>query len=61
VRPKAVRGINVERVARAVLRGIQKQKREVVVPWTMHPAIKVYQLFPGVIDIVMARMAKKGF
>ena len=61
VRPKAVRGINVERVARAVLRGIQKQKREVVVPWTMHPAIKIYQLFPGVIDLVMARMAKKGF
>lgn len=61
VRPKAARGISAERVARAVLRGIQKQKREVVVPWTMHPAIKIYQLFPGVIDIVMARMAKKGF
>jgi short-subunit dehydrogenase len=61
VRPKAARGISAERVARAVLRGIQKQKREVVVPWTMHPAIKIYQLFPGAIDIVMARMAKKGF
>jgi short-subunit dehydrogenase len=61
VRPKAARGISAERVARAVLRGIQKQKREVVVPWTMHPAIKIYQLFPGVIDIVMTRMAKKGF
>ena len=61
VRPKAARGISAERAARAVLRGIQKQKREVVVPWTMHPAIKIYQLFPGVIDIVMARMAKKGF
>jgi short-subunit dehydrogenase len=51
----------VERVAQAVLRGIRKQKREVVVPWTMHPAIKVYQMFPGLIDRVMERMAKKGF
>src|SRR5258708_40280112 len=60
VRAASARGISVERVARAVLRGIQKQKREVVVPWTMHPAIKIYQMFPGVIDAVMARMAKKA-
>jgi len=31
VRPKSVRGISVEHVARAVLRGIAKKKREVVV------------------------------
>ena len=37
VRPSSVRGISVERVARAVLHGYLKQKREVVVPWTMHP------------------------
>jgi short-subunit dehydrogenase len=61
VRPQAARGISVERVARGVLRGIQKQKREVVVPWTMHPAIKIYQMFPGVIDAVLTRMARKGF
>jgi short-subunit dehydrogenase len=61
VRPKVARGISVERVARAVLRGIQQRKREVVVPWTMHPAIKIYQLFPGVIDAVLVRMVKKGF
>ena len=36
VRPSSVRGISAERVARAVLRGYLKQKREVVVPWTMH-------------------------
>jgi len=60
VRPEAARGISVERVARAVLHGIQKQKREVVVPWTMHPAIKIYQMFPGVIDAVMTRIAKKS-
>ena len=60
VRPTSARGISVERVARAVLRGIRKQKREVVVPWTMHPAIKVYQLFPALVDAVMTRMAKKS-
>ena len=60
VRPKSARGISVERVARAVLRGIQKQKREVVVPWTMHPAIKIYQLFPGLVDAVMTRMVKNS-
>jgi len=47
VRPSSVRGISVQRVARAVLRGYLKRRREVVVPWTMHPAIKVYQLFPA--------------
>ena len=47
VRPTAARGISAERVARAVLRGYLKQKREVIVPWTMHPVIKIYQLFPG--------------
>src|SRR5208283_4739730 len=45
VRPAAVRGISAERVARAVLRGYVKRQREVVVPWTMHPVIKIYQLF----------------
>jgi len=58
VRPSAVRGISVERVARAVLRGYLKGKREVVVPWTMHPAIKIYQLFPGLVERMMARMAR---
>jgi len=46
VRPAKVRGISAERVAEAVLRGYVKRKREVVVPWTMHPMIKLYQLFP---------------
>ena len=36
VRPNSVRGISAERVARATLRGYLKQKREVLVPWTMH-------------------------
>jgi len=59
VRPSTVRGISVERVARAVLRGYLKQKREVVVPWTMHPAIKAYQLFPGLVERVMGNMSRR--
>lgn len=59
VRPSSVRGISVERVARAVLHGYLKQKREVVVPWTMHPAIKVYQLFPGLVERAMVKMARR--
>lgn len=55
VRPKSVRGISVERVARATLRGYLKGKREVVVPWFMHPVIKLYQLFPGVVEWGMKR------
>lgn len=58
VRPASVRGISAERVARAVLQGYLKQKREVVVPWTMHPAIKLYQLFPGLVEAAMARLVR---
>ncbi len=58
VRPKSVRGITAERVARATLQGYLKHKREVVVPWFMHPVIKLYQLFPGVVEWGMARGLK---
>jgi uncharacterized protein len=58
VRPESVRGISAQRVARAVLRGYLKGKREVVVPWTMHPVIKIYQLLPGLVEWFMLRMAK---
>ena len=58
VRPASVRGISPERVARATLAGYLKRKREVIVPWTMHPVIKLYQLFPGVVEWAMSRMAK---
>jgi short-subunit dehydrogenase len=58
VRPASARGISAERVALAVLKGYVKQKREVVVPWTMHPVIKIYQLFPGLVEWAMRRMAK---
>lgn len=58
VRPSSTRGITAERVAKAVLEGYLKQKREVVVPWTMHPMIKIYQLFPWLVEWAMVRMAK---
>lgn len=57
VRPGAVRGVTAERVARAALRGYLKQKREVIVPWPMHLPVKLYQLFPGVVEWAMGRMA----
>ncbi len=57
VRPGAVRGITAERVARATLHGYLKQKREVIVPWTMHIPVKIYQLLPGVVGWAMGRMA----
>ena len=56
VRPGSVSGIGADRVARAVLRGYLKRKREVVVPWTMQPVIKLYQLFPGLVEWGMAKM-----
>src|SRR5580700_75490 len=59
LRPGRVRGITVERVARAVLRGYLKEKREVVVPWTMIPMIKFYQLFPGLVEWSMVKMVRK--
>jgi short-subunit dehydrogenase len=57
IRPSKVRGITPERVARAVFQGCVKQKREVIVPWTMIPVIKIYQLLPGFVERVMAKMA----
>jgi hypothetical protein len=50
VRPKSVRGITAERVARAVYDGYRKRKREVIVPWTMRPVVKLYQLFPSLVE-----------
>jgi len=58
VRPDSVRGITAERVARATLRGYRKQKREVIVPWTMYVPVRIYQHFPGLVERAMERMAK---
>jgi short-subunit dehydrogenase len=55
VRPKSVRAVTAERVARAAYRGYRSRKREVVVPWTMIPMIKLYQLFPGLVEWGMGK------
>jgi len=49
------RGASPEQVARATLDGYLKNKREVVVPWFYHLAIKLYQLFPGLVEWGMRR------
>jgi short-subunit dehydrogenase len=45
-------------VARATIEGYRRKKREVIVPWTMIPVVKLYQLFPGIVEEAMLRMAK---
>jgi len=60
VRPSSTRGISAERVARTVRRGYRKQKREVIVPWTMHPVVKLYQLAPGLVERAMVKMARSA-
>jgi short-subunit dehydrogenase len=55
VRPQSVRGITAERVASATYDGYCKRKREVIVPWTMIPVIKLYQMFPGLVEWGMVR------
>lgn len=59
VRPSSVRGVTAERVAKATLRGCLKRKREVVVPWFMHPVVKLYQLFPGIVEWSMRRTLRR--
>lgn len=59
VRPTSVRGVTAERVAKAVLNGYVKQKREVVVPWYMHFPMKLYQVFPGFMERAMSRMLRQ--
>jgi dehydrogenase/reductase SDR family member 7B len=53
--PRNVRRISADRVARAVLSGYLRNKREVIVPWTMIPAVKLYQLLPGLVERLMLR------
>ena len=58
IRPARQRGITAERVARATLGAFLKDKREVIVPWYMHIPIKIYQLFPRVVERAMQGMVK---
>jgi short-subunit dehydrogenase len=58
VRPQSMKGITAERVARATYEGYRKRKREVIVPWTMIPVVKLYQLLPGLVEWGMGRAIK---
>jgi short-subunit dehydrogenase len=49
-------GITADRVARATLKGYLRNRREVIVPWTMIPVVKIYQLFPGMVEWTMRRL-----
>ncbi len=49
------RGPGSDAVARAILDGYLKQKREVIVPRWYHVIVKLYQLFPGLFESGMAR------
>jgi short-subunit dehydrogenase len=53
-----LRGIGSDRVARAVLQGYLKRKREVVVPWHDRIFITLYQLWPGLVEYGMTRLVK---
>jgi short-subunit dehydrogenase len=60
VRPSSARGITAERVARATYRGYRRNKREVIVPWTMIPVVKLYQLFPGIVEWGLTRAMRNS-
>lgn len=53
-----VKGPTADRVARAVLRGYLKNKREVVVPWWYRIFITLYQLWPGAVEYGLMRLRK---
>jgi len=48
-------GISAARVAAAVVSACRTEKREVIVPWQHHISVKFYQLFPWLVEGVMAR------
>ena len=52
------RGINADRVARAILRAYIKNKREVVVPWTNKIPIALYRIAPGLVEFGMMKMMR---
>ena len=48
-------GISADRVAVAVVKACGPEKREVIVPWQHHISVKFYQLFPWLVEWVIAR------
>lgn len=53
-------GTSAETVARDILDGYLKGKREVFTPWYYVFAAKLYDLFPGLVEKGMARRVKPG-
>ncbi len=47
--------VTADVVAKATLHGILKRKREVIVPWFYKIPIKIYENFPGLIEMVVRR------
>ncbi len=52
------KGATVETVARDVLDGYLKGKREIYTPWYYWFAAKFYQIFPGLVEWAMGRKVK---
>lgn len=52
------RGISPERCARAVVRAYLRGSREVFVPWHGRLVIRLYELFPQVVEFGVRRMMK---
>jgi short-subunit dehydrogenase len=53
-------GASAETVARDILDGYLKGKREVFTPWYYVFAAKLYGLFPGLVEKGMARRVKNS-
>jgi len=52
------RGITAERLARAIVRGVAKRKREIVVPWNNWLFVKLYQFAPQFVEWTMSKAVK---
>jgi short-subunit dehydrogenase len=48
--------LTAEQCAEAVARGVERDKRTVMVPWSGRPLAIAYALFPSVIDVFLARI-----
>ncbi|HEY0564871.1 MAG TPA: SDR family NAD(P)-dependent oxidoreductase [Terriglobales bacterium] len=52
------RGITAERLARATVKAVERDKREIVVPWTNWAFVYLYRLAPGLVDVLVSRAMK---
>lgn len=51
-------GISPERCARSIVRGYLRGSREVFVPWHGWWISRLYELFPGIVELALRRMMK---